>query len=62
VCVDGIIKLSVNGKYVNGIRQSSQRKGYLCLEAEGARIEFRNLQIIELDEGYILPEQIVEKL
>lgn len=62
VCVDGTIKLSVNGKYVNGIRQSSQRKGYLCLEAEGARIEFRNLQIIELDEGYILPEQIVEKL
>ena len=62
VCVDGTIKLAVNGKYVNGIRQSSQRKGYLCLEAEGARIEFRNLQIIELDEGYILPEQIVEKL
>lgn len=61
ICVDGTIKLSVNGKYVNGIRQSSQRKGYLCLEAEGARIEFRNLQIIELDEGYILPEQIVEK-
>ncbi len=62
VCVDGTIKLSVNGKYVNGIRQSSQRKGYLCLEAEGARIEFRNLQIIELDEGYILPEHVVEKL
>lgn len=62
VCVDGTIKLSVNGKYVNGIRQSSKRKGYLCLEAEGARIEFRNLQIIELDEGHILPEQIVETL
>jgi len=62
VCVDGTIKLSVNGKFVNGIRQSSQRKGYLCLEAEGARIEFRNLQIVELDGGYILPEQVVEKL
>lgn len=62
VCVDGTIKLSVNGKYVNGIRQSSQRKGYLCLEAEGARIEFRNLQVIELEDGYILPEHIVEKL
>lgn len=62
VCVDGTIKLSVNGKFVNGIRQSSQRKGYLCLEAEGARIEFRNLQIVELDEGYILPDQVVEKL
>lgn len=62
VCVDGTIKLSVNGKFVNGIRQSSQRKGYLCLEAEGARIEFRNLQVIELEEGYILPEHVVEKL
>lgn len=62
VCVDGTMKLSVNGKFVNGIRQSSQRKGYLCLEAEGARIEFRNLQVIELDDGYILPEHIVEKL
>ena len=62
VCVDGTIKLSVNGKYVNGIRQSSQRKGYLCLEAEGARIEFRNLQIIELEDGHILPEHVVEKL
>ncbi|MBX2926180.1 MAG: DUF1080 domain-containing protein [Chitinophagaceae bacterium] len=62
VCVDGTIKLSVNGKFVNGIRQSSQRKGYLCLEAEGAKIEFRNLQVIELEEGYILPEHIVEKL
>lgn len=62
VCVDGTIKLSVNGKFVNGIRQSSQRKGYLCLEAEGARIEFRNLQIIELEDGFILPEHVVEKL
>lgn len=62
VCVDGTIKLSVNGKFVNGIREASKRKGYLCLEAEGARIEFRNLQIIELEDGYILPEHIVEKL
>ncbi|MBN8786326.1 MAG: DUF1080 domain-containing protein [Terrimonas sp.] len=62
VCVDGVIKLSVNGKFVNGIRQSSQRKGYLCLEAEGARIEFRNLQVIELEEGFILPEHMVEGL
>lgn len=62
VCVDGTIKLSVNGKFVNGIRQASKRKGYLCLEAEGARIEFRNLQVIELDEGYIFPEQVVEQL
>lgn len=48
VCVDGTIKLSVNGKFVNGIRQSSKKSGYICLESEGAEIHFRNLKIIEL--------------
>ncbi len=32
VCVDGVIKLSVNGKFVNGISGSSQKKGYICLD------------------------------
>ena len=48
VCLDGVIKLSVNGKFVNGISKSTARKGYLCLESEGAEIHFRNLKIIEL--------------
>ena len=48
VAVDGTIKLSVNGKVVNGISKSTQRKGYLCLESEGAEIHFRNIQIMEL--------------
>jgi len=48
ICVDGTIKLSVNGKFVNGISQSTIKKGYLCLESEGAEIYFRNLKIIEL--------------
>lgn len=48
ICVDGTIKLSVNGKFVNGISNSTQRKGYLCLEAEGAKIEMRNFRVIEL--------------
>lgn len=48
VCVDGTIKLSVNGKFVNGISKSSKRKGYICLESEGAEIHFRNIKIIEL--------------
>ncbi|MEQ8879363.1 MAG: DUF1080 domain-containing protein, partial [Cyclobacteriaceae bacterium] len=48
VCVDGEIKLSVNGKFVNGISQSTQREGYMCLESEGAEIHFRNLKVIEL--------------
>jgi hypothetical protein len=48
VCVDGTIKLSVNGKFVNGISKASQKKGYICLEAEGAEIHFRNIKVVEL--------------
>lgn len=58
VCVDGVIKLSVNGKFVNGISQSSIKKGYLCLESEGAEIEFRNLRVIELPPGVTTTGQI----
>ncbi len=51
VAVDGVIKLSVNGKFVNGISRSTQKKGYLCLESEGAEIHFRNIRIMELPPG-----------
>lgn len=51
ICVDGTIKLSVNGKFVNGISNSTQRQGYICLESEGAEIHFRNLKIVELPPG-----------
>lgn len=51
ICVDGTIKLSVNGKFVNGISQSTIKKGYICLESEGAEIHFRNLRIVELAPG-----------
>lgn len=51
VCVDGVIKLSVNGKFVNGISHSTQKKGYLCLESEGAEIHFRNIRLLELPPG-----------
>ena len=57
VCVDGVIKLSVNGKFVNGIRNASVKKGYLCLESEGAKIEFRNIYIMELPPGVTSAEQ-----
>src|SRR5947209_5982956 len=55
VCVDGVIKLSVNGKFVNGISHSTQKKGYLCLESEGAEIHFRNIQLLELPPGATPP-------
>jgi hypothetical protein len=56
VCVDGVIKLAVNGKFVNGIRDASVKKGYICLESEGAEIHFRNIQIIELPPGITTAE------
>jgi hypothetical protein len=58
VAVDGVAKLSVNGKYVNGIRNSSRRKGYLCMEAEGAPIQWRNAYIMELPPGVTTPDMI----
>jgi len=57
VAVDGVIKLAVNGKFVNGIAKSTQKKGYLCLESEGAEIHFRNIRIMELPPGVTTPTQ-----
>jgi hypothetical protein len=57
VAVDGVIKLAVNGKFVNGVSKSTQKKGYLCLESEGAEIHFRNIKILELPPGVTTPEQ-----
>jgi len=62
VAVDGAIKLSVNGKFVNGIRGATQKKGYLCLESEGAEIHFRNIKIMELPPGVTAPEQAAPEL
>ena len=60
VCVDGTVKLSINDKFVNSIRNSSVRKGYLCLESEGSEIHFRNIRILELPPGITTPEQTAE--
>ena len=62
VCIDGTVKLAVNGKFVNSIRLASKRKGYICLEAEGALMEFRNLQVVELEPGVERPEFVVDAL
>ncbi|MFN8940456.1 MAG: family 16 glycoside hydrolase, partial [Acidobacteriota bacterium] len=48
VAVDGTSKLRVTGKFVNGIAKSTRKKGYLCLESEGAEIHFRNIRLMEL--------------
>ena len=57
VCVDGVVKLSVNGKFVNGVSHASIKKGYLCLESEGAEIHFRSIRIMELPPGVTSAEQ-----
>ena len=62
VCIDGVVKLSVNGKVVNGISQATQKKGYICFESEGAPIHFRNLTIIELAPGVTSPEQTAPEI
>jgi hypothetical protein len=62
VCVDGVVKLSVNGKFVNGLSHSSQKKGYLCLESEGGQIHFRNIKIIELPSGVTSADQMAPEI
>lgn len=57
VAVDGTIKLSINGKFVNGISKSTIKKGYFCLESEGAEIHFRSIKIMELPPGVTSEEQ-----
>ena len=47
-CIDGTIKLAVNGAFVSGGYDISPRKGYICLEAEGTEAHFKNIHIMEL--------------
>ena len=57
IAVDGVVKMAINGKFVNGVSHATVRKGYLCLESEGAEIHFRNIRIMELAPGMVTPEQ-----
>lgn len=47
-CVNGSVSLAVNGKVVTRGSEVSPRQGYICLEAEGSPIDFRNIRIKEL--------------
>ncbi len=47
-CIDGTLKLAVNGKEVSGGSEIRPRKGYICLESEGSECHFRNIRIKEL--------------
>jgi hypothetical protein len=47
-CINGEVRLWVNGDEVSGGNNCDPRKGYLCLESEGAPIEFKNIRVREL--------------
>ncbi len=46
--IHGEVRLWVNGEEVNGGTKCQPASGYVALEAEGARVEFRNLRLREL--------------
>lgn len=47
-CLNGEIRLWVNGEEVSGGTDCTPRSGYLCLESEGAPVDFKELRIREL--------------
>jgi len=47
-CINGEVRLWVNGEEVSGGNGAEPHTGYLCLESEGSPIEFRNIRIREL--------------
>jgi hypothetical protein len=46
--INGEVRLWVNGEEVSGGSGAEPRTGYLCLEAEGSPIEFRNIRVREV--------------
>jgi hypothetical protein len=47
-CINGEIRLWVNGEEVSGGSNCQPSMGHLCLESEGSPIEFKNIRIREL--------------
>ncbi|MBW3597464.1 MAG: DUF1080 domain-containing protein [Planctomycetes bacterium] len=46
--INGEVRLWVNGEEVSGGANCQPASGYLCLESEGAPVEFKNIRIREL--------------
>jgi hypothetical protein len=46
--INGEVRLWVNGEEVSGGTNCEPRTGYLCLESEGAPVDFKNIRIREL--------------
>ncbi len=47
-CINGEIRLWVNGEEVSGGNGITPASGYLCLESEGAPVEFKEFRVREL--------------
>jgi hypothetical protein len=47
-CINGEVRLWVNGEEVSGGNGCTPSKGYLCLESEGAPVDFTGIKIREL--------------
>lgn len=47
-CINGEVRLWVNGEEVSGGTRCEPHSGYLALESEGSPIEFRHLRVREL--------------
>ncbi len=47
-CINGEVRLWVNGTEVSGGNNADPSSGYFCLEAEGSPIEFKNIRVREL--------------
>ena len=47
-CINGEVRLWVNGEEVSGGTKIKPATGYLCLESEGAPVQFKGLRIREL--------------
>lgn len=47
-CLNGEVRLWVNGEEVSGGADCQPRSGFLCLESEGSPVEFKELRIREL--------------
>ena len=44
-CINGEVRLWVNGEEVSGGKDCEPSAGFLCLESEGSPVDFRNLRI-----------------
>ena len=59
-CNKGEIRLSINGKEVTVAKDCVPRKGFICLESEGAECHFKNIRIKELPSSNTPPEQTAQ--